>query len=148
MMTDRFILLLEKYFDEGLNKDEKQEFEHLINSDDKYKKEFEEQKRVKEVLSKMKMKNPSNEVWDSYWLGVYNQIERGLAWIIISIGAILLLGYGAVHMVENFFEDTQTPPVIKYGAAAVAVGFVILIISILREKLYTGTKDKYKEIQR
>ena len=74
-MNERFIYLIEKYFDNELSIDEKTELNSLIQNED-LKNEFEEQKRVKEVLSKMKLKNPSVEVWDKYWVGVYNKLER------------------------------------------------------------------------
>ena len=96
----------------------------------------------------MTLKNPSKEVWDRYWLGVYNQIERGLAWIVISIGAIIVLGFSAVKAAESFFENTTMPGVLKIGIMILTIGFVILIISLLREKLFLFQNDKYKEIQR
>ena len=62
-MNERFIYLIEKCFDNELNVDEKTELNLLLQNKD-LKNEFEEQKRVKEVLNKMKLKNPSVEVWD------------------------------------------------------------------------------------
>lgn len=147
-MNARFIYLMEKYFDEQLSLSEKSEFENLLRSNPKFKNEFDEQKNVKEVLNKMKMKNPSKEVWDKYWLGIYNRIERGIAWIIISFGAAILIIYSSIKAVESFLGDTQTPWFVKLGIAAVVIGGLILFFSILREKIFTSKNDKYKEIQR
>ena len=60
-MNERFIILLEKYFENELTVSESQEFETLKNSNAKLKQEFEEQKTIKEVLKKMTLKNPSRE---------------------------------------------------------------------------------------
>ncbi len=146
-MNERFIYLIEKYFDGELTSDEKNEFDSLL-LDENLKNEFEEQKRVKEVLNKMKLKNPSAEVWDKYWLGVYNKVERGIAWIAISIGVLILIVYGSIEAVENFLADTQTPGIVKFGISALVIGGLILLFSLIREKLFTGTRDKYKEVQR
>ncbi|MCK5086034.1 MAG: hypothetical protein KAQ90_00880 [Melioribacteraceae bacterium] len=146
-MNERFIYLIERYFDNELEEAEKAEFESLLLNKD-LKEEFEEQKRIKEVLTKMKLKNPSTEVWDNYWLGIYNKFERGLAWIAVSVGFIILLIYGSIEAVENFFADTQTPGIVKFGIAAMVVGGVVLLFSILREKFFTHNRDKYKEVQR
>ncbi len=94
-MNERFIVLQEKYFDDELNAEEKAEFNNLLETNNDLQKEFEEQKRIKEVLRKMKLKNPSKEVWDSYWMGIYNRVERGIAWVVISIGALIFFGYAA-----------------------------------------------------
>jgi hypothetical protein len=147
-MNERFIILLEKHFENELTDLESQEFETLINSNAELKNEFEEQKRIKEVLRKMKLKNPSREEWDSYWMGVYNRIERGLAWIVISIGALIFFGYASYEVVNAFINDTNTPPLAKLGITLLIFGALILIFSLLREKIFTSKRDKYKEVQR
>lgn len=96
----------------------------------------------------MKLKNPSREVWDGYWMGVYNRIERGIAWVVISVGALIFFGYASYEMVNAFINDTQTPPFAKFGITLLVFGTLILIFSIFREKIFTSKKDKYKEIQR
>ena len=78
-MNEKFIILQEKYFDDELSAEEKSEFNKVLETNADLKMEFEEQRRIKEVLRKMRLKNPSREVWDSYWMGIYNRIERGIA---------------------------------------------------------------------
>ena len=147
-MNERFLILLEKHFENESTESESQEFQSLINSNIELKQEYEEQKRIKEVLRKMKMKNPSKEVWDSYWMGVYNRVERGLAWIVISIGALIFFGYASYETVNAFINDTHTPPLAKFGITLLIFGALILIFSLIREKIFTSKRDKYKEVQR
>ena len=146
-MNERFIYLIEKYFSNELTNDEKNKFDSLL-LDKKLRSEFEEQKRVKEVLNKMQLKNPSTEVWDKYWFGVYNKVERSIAWIAISVGFLVLLVYGSIEAVEKFLADTQTPGIVKFGISALVIGGVILLFSVIREKFFTHSRDKYKEVQR
>jgi len=148
MINEKFIVLMEKYFSNEISNEEKKEFEELMNSDSRLKTEFEEQKRIKEVLNKMKLKNPSREVWDSYWMGVYNRIERGIAWVVISIGALIFFGYASYEIVNAFIKDTQAPVLAKIGISMLVFGGLILLFSLLREKIFTSKRDKYKEIQR
>jgi len=147
-MNERFIYLNEKYLDADITAEENAELENLLASDSELKNEFDEQVRIKGVLTKMKLKNPSVEIWDSYWLGVYNKLERGLAWILVSIGAAILIMYGSYEAVSEMFKDTSTPAFVKIGVTALVVGGLILLFSVIREKLFTGKHDKYKEIQR
>ncbi|PKL89558.1 MAG: hypothetical protein CVV23_04260 [Ignavibacteriae bacterium HGW-Ignavibacteriae-2] len=147
-MTDNFIYLLEKYLDTSANPEERIEFENLINSNPELYKEYKEQKRIKEVLKQMKLKNPSVEVWDSYWLGIYNRIERGLAWIMVSIGVLIILGFAALEFVNFIINDNTTPVLLKTGIIILVFGIFVLLFSVGREKFFTRKHDKYKEIQR
>ena len=96
----------------------------------------------------MKLKNPSVEVWDKYWVGVYNKLERGIAWLAVSVGFLILIIYGSIEVVEKFLAHTQTPGIIKFGISVLVIGGLILLFSVLREKFFTHTRDKYKEVQR
>lgn len=147
-MDERFFLLAEKYLDNDLSPSEKEEIENIFLQEPNYKTELEEQKKVKEVLKKMTLKNPSKEMWDGYWLGIYNKLERGIAWIAVSIGFIIVAAYAVIKAVNSFLADTQTPVILKFGIAALVIGVLILLFSVLREKIFTHKKDKYKEVQR
>lgn len=147
-MNERFIILNEKYLSNDLSPEEKNEFELIIKSDHKLKEEFEEQLKINEALKKMHLKNPSKEVWDGYWLGIYNRLERGLAWIAISIGALIVFGFTTVKVVNEIVKDTSSPLVLKLGLGALFFGGLVLLFSVIREKFFTHKKDKYKEIQR
>jgi hypothetical protein len=148
MMEEKFFELVEKHLNKEISNEERNELDALIEKNPELKTELEEQVRIKEVLKKMSFKNPSKEMWDSYWLGIYNKIERGFAWIAVSVGAIILIVYGAIEAVNVFVKDTQTPGIIKFGTAAVIIGILVLLFSVLRGKIYTHKKDKYKEVQR
>ena len=148
MISEKFITLMEKYFSNELSVEETKEFNQLLKSSKELKSEFEEQKRIKEVLNKMKLKNPSREVWDSYWMGIYNRIERGIAWVVISIGALIFFGYASYEIVNAFIKDTQAPALAKIGISMLVFGGLILLFSLVREKIFTSKRDKYKEIQR
>ena len=148
IMDEKFLKLMEKYFDKDLTKQEEVELNRMLENNKTLKAEFEEQRRIKEVLNKMKLKNPSREAWDSYWVGVYNRIERGIAWVVISIGALIFFGYASYEIVNAFIKDTQAPVLAKLGISLLIFGGLILIFSIIREKIFTSKRDKYKEVQR
>ena len=96
----------------------------------------------------MKFKSPPPEVWDTYWQGVYNRLERGFAWILFSIGSVILLTYGGFKAVETIVADPNLATIVKIGLLLVIGGLAALFVSVAREKLFTFRKDPYKEIQR
>jgi hypothetical protein len=96
----------------------------------------------------MALRKPPEEVWSSYWTSVYNRAERGLGWILASVGAIVLLSYGLWKAFWGIVEDTGMPSFLKLAILAVIVGGAVLLVSVVREKLFTRTRDPYKEVQR
>lgn len=147
-IRERFYQLLMGAVDQELTSSELKEFNHLVETNPGFQKEWEQYKKLKEVTQAMKFKSPSKEVWDNYWLNTYNKIERGIAWIIFSIGAIILITYGLFKAVEAIIADPQLQGIIKIGIIAVLLGLVILLVSVVREKLFIKRSDPYKEIQR
>ena len=147
-MNDRFIYLMERYFSADLTADEEKEFNELIESNADFKKEFEEQANIHEALTKMKIKEPLPEVWDKYWYRVYNRLERGIGWILFSIGLIILIATGGFYAIQSFLTNPDIPIPEKIGLSAFFLGSAVLIVSVLREKLTLRKTDKYKDIVR
>lgn len=97
----------------------------------------------------MKHKEPPDEVWENYWSRVYNRLERGLGWILISIGAMILLFYGGFKAVESLVKDPAVAILLKVAILVLLAGLVILFVSVIRERIFTYKKDKYaKEVKR
>ena len=96
----------------------------------------------------MNLKKPPEETWDRYWGGVYARLERGIAWILISLGAAVLIAFAAYHAVLAFLEDTSSPLLLKIALAALVLGGAVLLVSVIREKLVLRKSDKYREVVR
>jgi hypothetical protein len=145
---ERLYTLLMVAVDGKLTSEEQAEFDRLMTKYPEFKEEKKKYQKLKEVTQTMKFKSPPTEVWDRYWVNIYNRIERGIAWIILSIGCIILLTYGIFKAVESIIADPQLEGIIKVGILAVIAGAVILLVSVMREKLFTRKTDPYKEVQR
>lgn len=145
---ERFESLVMAAVDGELDQRGKIEFDALIQEHPELAGEFMQFKRIKEVTRAMRMKSPADEVWDTYWYGVYNRIERNIGWILLSVGAIILMTYGLYRFVISLFADQQIEVFVKIAIISVLAGAVILLISVLREKLSIRRKDPYKEVKR
>ncbi len=143
-----FAELLTKALDQELSEQEQQLFQTLLAKHPEWRQEWLKQKKLKEVMQTMKFKNPPSEIWDTYWVKVYNRIERGLAWILFSIGAIIVLIYSFYHLVDRILTDPELNPLLKTAILMLIAGLAILTVSVIREKLFVRKKDPYKEVQR
>jgi ferric-dicitrate binding protein FerR (iron transport regulator) len=140
--------LMMSALDGELGPDERREFERLLEEDPGLRSEWDRLRRVKEVTEQMSLRRPPDEVWDGYWGSVYRRLERGVAWILISVGAIIVVSYGAWRGVSELIADAELPWPVKGGVLAVTVGLVVLFVSVVREKLFVRRRDPYKDVRR
>ena len=83
--------LISSYHDGELDNREKQMLEEHLEQCSECRREFEEMGKFEEVMGKMQLKKPQKEMWEVYWNTVYNRLERGLGWILLSIGGMFFL---------------------------------------------------------
>lgn len=147
MERDRFRLLMMKALDGELAGSEHSEFENFLR-DEECRQEWQSFRKVKEATVDLKLASPAPEVWDGYWRGVYNRMERGIAWILVSLGAVVLCAWGALEAVSALWADAQVPLIVKIAIFTLAAGLFLLFFSVIRERWFTSRHDKYKEVVR
>ncbi len=148
MSGDEIKLKVMAYLDGELPESEIKQIEKLITEDERYKETYQSIKKVKEVTQEMKLKKLPEMYWDEYWAHVYNRIERGISWILISVGVIIVGSFFAWQLVESIIADQQIHVFLKAGLLLLLGGIVVLFVSILREKLMVRKFDKYREVER
>lgn len=146
--NNRFKELLMKAVDNLLDEREQSEFKSFIRDYPQCKKEWQEFRELRTITGSMRFKEPKKETWDMYWSNVYNRIERSIAWLLTTIGAVLIAGYAAYQALINFIADPSIPFIVKAGVFLLGGGLIALTISVLREKLFIRKSDPYKEVQR
>ena len=145
---DRTKELLMRALDNELSPEERSELDLLLADDPNLRAERERLGRLKEVTGEMKLRNPPEQMWDDYWNSAYSRMERGIGWILVSFGVIVVGGWGTWQFVTELIADTEMPPLIKAGILAGSLGLVILIVSVLRQRLFVRKTDPYKDIVR
>jgi hypothetical protein len=140
--------LLMRALDEELSPQERTELDLLLADDPTLRAERERLGRLKEVTGEMKLRNPPEQLWDDYWNSAYSRLERGIGWLLVSFGVIVVGGWATWQFVTELIADTEMPPLIKAGILAGSLGLVILTVSVLRQRLFVRKTDPYKDIVR
>ena len=140
--------LMMGYLDDELDAQQKQAFEEHISACRNCKEELEEFRHLKRITDEVTLAEPEERVWEQYWGNVYNRIERGVGWIIFSIASIILIIYGGFKAIEAILMDPAVEIILKVGLLALIAGLAILLVSIMRERLYFRKKDRYKDVRR
>lgn len=124
---------------------ERQELDGLLAGSVEFAAEWDRFTRLKEVTTGMRLQHPPEEIWDRYWTTTYRRAERGLGWLLLVAGGLVLAAYWIWHVVEAFLAETGTPLFLRIAIAAVAIGGVILVVSVVREKIFTARRDPYQK---
>ena len=136
---------LMRYFDGEMNAQEHAEFTIHLETCESCRDALEEMSALKEVTDSMKIAELPEAVWEKYWNSVYNRIERSIAWFIFIAGALILNGYWIYRVITDPGLDT----IVGLGVVLTLVGFAILLLSVLREKLTVNKSDRYiSEVKR
>lgn len=149
MSCDEYNRMAGAYLDGELADEERRRFDEHLAVCDACTRELAELKRLTEDLNMMRFKEPGDEELERYWAGVYNRLERGIGWILLSAGVILTLCYGAFKVIEGMLLDETISDVLKVGVCALIAGLVVLFVSLLRERLVVRKVDRYsREVER
>lgn len=136
------------YLDGELDPEERAAFEEELARSPELRRELEAFRATKEVTDAVQLIEFPDAVWDRYWESTYNRLERQLGWIVLSIGAMIVLGFAGYNVVMSLVHDTETPVIVRLGIGLLCVGGAILFISVLRERIFTRKTDPYRGVRR
>ena len=85
---------------------------------------------------------------DLAWERIYDRITRGVGWLLLWAGITIMAGWGLWVFGEGFLLDSEVPLVLRLGLGAFTLGALLLLVNILRERLYRRKTDRYDEVIR
>jgi predicted anti-sigma-YlaC factor YlaD len=140
--------LMMGYLDEELSSEQTHRFEEHLATCKQCSSQLQEFRQLKAITDQMTLIEPEDRLWQQYWDGIYNRIERGIGWIIFSVAAILLTIYGGFKAIEALITDPTVGLLLKIAMLALLVGLAILFVSVLRERIFFWSKDRYRNVRR
>jgi len=140
--------LMMGYLDEELSAEQIRRFEEHLAACKQCSSQLQEFRQLKAITDQMTLIEPEDRLWQQYWDGIYNRVERGIGWIIFSVAAILLTIYGGFKAIEDLITDPTVGLLLKIAMLALLVGLAILFVSVLRERIFFWSKDRYRNVRR
>ncbi len=146
--TERIRKLMMASIDGESTAEEEAELQERLLRDSKMAEEYQQLKNLKMMTSQNRIMEPSPELWDSYSRTLFTKLERRIGWILFTLGALVLLFYGSWMALSGLFEDPEIAWWIKTAVAATVAGGIILLVSLIRERIYLHKHERYKDIVR
>ncbi|MCK4538245.1 MAG: zf-HC2 domain-containing protein [Candidatus Krumholzibacteria bacterium] len=133
-----------RYLDHEMTADEIAGFEKHLAECDTCRLMMEDLGRLDAFTGRMKIKDPVDTFMEGYWKSIYRRFERKTAWIVILAGASVAVLYFLIMMFREIGKIT-----IGTGAMTVLLaGLIVLLISVIRERIHQKKADRYKDIVR
>lgn len=133
-----------RYIDGEMSPEERLEFEEHLGTCESCRRSLEGFRKLQSLTGRVKMKDQTDEFWEQYTKSLYRRLERKTAWFFIIAGAFMLVVYELYRAVASFGRITFE----KVALVVFALGAVLLLVSVIRERIHQYRGDKYNKIER
>jgi hypothetical protein len=104
---------------------------------------FRDLSRLRETTMETRFVEPTDEQWREHPRGGVSFLARGLGWLLGIVWFLAITGYGVYELwqgSENLWER-----LLVFGGL---IAFVLLLLSVLLDRLHSLKTDRYREVQR
>lgn len=140
--------LLSAYVDGELEAADAARVEAYLETNPAARREIEQLRRLNDLTGSLRLKEAPPEDWEVFWGSVYNRVERSLGWILFLLGAALVGGWGLWRLGGAFLATEGLPAWIKGAVIVGTAGLIVLLVSVIRERLFKRSRTRYKDIVR
>ena len=145
MKDEEIQALMMKVVDGLATPEEGKAFDEAISGNEKWETELRAHRKIKEVTDSMRFKELPDSYWQGYWANLYRKTERGVGWIFMSIGAIVLIVLGLYTAFSEFYTDPHVSLIVKVAVSVGGFGAVVLLVSIVRERFFARKHERYEK---
>ena len=145
---DKDAPLLSAYVDGELDTDQIARVEAHLAESQESRSEVERLRRLKEVTGSMRLVEAPDEEWEAFWNNIYNRTERSLGWFALTLGAVVVGGFGLFEFARSLFETDALPWFVKAGIFTLCCGLLLLLVSVIRERIYVRKRSRYEKVKR
>jgi anti-sigma factor RsiW len=133
-----------RYLDGEMSGDERIDFERHIGSCGECRAQMREMAALERLTGMLTIRDPMDDFWQRYWKGIFRRLERKTGWILFIAGAVMIAGWQLYHLITHFGRITFG----KVALAVFAAGALILLVSVIRERVHQYRTDRYRDIIR
>ena len=142
MICERYKELMMASLDGEISSDDREDLERHLASCEACRREFRQLANLTGLVGAVRLPRPSEEEMMKYWPSVYARIERGLGWGLLLTGVAIWVAYG----VFAFLTDPMTEALTKLLVALPVVGLLMLLVSVIRERVHVSRTERYGRV--
>lgn len=139
--------LLTGYVDGELEAADRELVDAWLGADERAREELARLVRLKAFTDHLALREAPAEAWDGFSARPSVRAERSLAWSLLCL-ALLLLGIYLAPRLLAFLTAGALPLLLRLGVLAAGGGLLVLLISVLRERVFARKHDRYDDVVR
>jgi anti-sigma factor RsiW len=85
---------------------------------------------------------------DMAWERIYDRLTRSAGWVLLWIGITIMAGWGLWALGAEYLANPDVPLAVRVGVGCFTAGALLLLVNILRERLYRRKTERYDEVMR
>lgn len=145
-MTDcaKYKNLLVGLIDQELTQEESREIHDHLRKCQDCRNEYDELLQAGDMLGGVSFREPEDELLESLWKRPYSRWAKVSGLLLIVGGWLTLVVFALFEM----FRDTSEPLLSRVSVGAIIIGFFIMLLYVIRERLATIKIDKYRGVIR
>ena len=132
---------LMRYLDGELPPEERQRVDQELGLSTELQREVAIYRSIKEGFQELSF-HPADR-YHSVWDQVNARLTRPIGWALLVVGTLAWLSYGAY-----VFAASPVDPVQKLATAAVAIGILMLLASVIWDRYRDWQSDPYRDVYR
>jgi anti-sigma factor RsiW len=137
-------LLLTAWVDGELPPAERARFERMLTEDQSLAAEAAAQKAIADMTRSLSALEPTEAEMRRFWSSFYNRTEWRIAWVLLIVGLVGLLGEG----IYLLLTAQSLSWIIKTAAMSTLAGAALLVWNTARLKMRTSRFDRYRGVMR
>ncbi len=140
--------LLSAYVDGELNSQDVARVEAHLADNKESRLEVDGLRRFNQVTGSLRLKEAPPEQWEGFWNSFLNRAERSLGWLLLTVGVAIIGTWSLYNLLVALVASESLPLYVKGGIFAAAAGILVLLFSVVRERIHKRSKTRYKDIIR
>jgi len=117
--------------------------EHMVRCET-CRREYDQLCKVSSQLNKSGFEIPEDERMDQFWNAPYTGLAKKLSFLLISAGVMILFLVG----LYQFFILESPHGLEAWAVAAIIIGIIFFMATLITNRIQTYKTDPYKEVKR
>jgi anti-sigma factor RsiW len=140
--------LLSAYVDGELDADAAARVESYLAASEAGRREVQRLRELSALTDRLQLRPAPPEAWEAFWERHYNRAERSVGWILLGLGGVLVAAWALYRTALALLGTPDLPLWVKGGIVALAAGVIVLLVSVVRERIYVRRRTRYKDVIR
>lgn len=141
---EEYRALLMGLLDGELTPEESVKINAAMSRSSRLREEYEALRQAGDTLRGISFIEPDEALARKFWRNPYSGFGRAASLVLIVGGYAGLIGYGVFEALRTGTEELPA----KLMIGAIAIGFAMLLLQTIVQRLLTWKNDPYKEIER